>query len=295
MRSAFLSLALVVAAMSATAPFPALAQESVRAAAQPENQALNVDFTGGPATEYIAAIRKADPEANIVVLGELEQITIPAVRLRNADVFSALDLLNSAPHQQAGVSIKEIHHDGDRSPVFTITTYLKSPDKPQLRKPQTTVISMAELLDEKLKPADALKAIEAALELVKGEYDPAQVRFHEETGLLIARGSPEQVESIQQVIAQLHQRAGAIRHKAQQADAQARGENRSQELLAARAENESLRMKATQAEISAQMLQAEVARLRDSISNLETEMRQLRAERDALERLAAESRQKTGG
>jgi hypothetical protein len=300
MQSAFLSLALVIASMSATSPFPAIAQDSVRAAAQPESQALNVDFPGGAATEYITAIRKADADANIVVLGELDEIPVPAVRLRNVDVGAALAVLSELPPQQGNqgreVKIEEILRDGERSPVFTVTGRTWSMGKGTAHAQKTSVISMAELLGENLKPADALKAVETALELIKGDYEPAQIRFHEETGLLIARGSPEQIESIQQVIAQLQERAGTLRHKEQQAAQEAREESFALatahgdlELQQARTSNDNLRQQVTAAETRAQLLEQEVAKLRDLVSRLEDEMRNVKADRDALAREAADN------
>jgi chromosome segregation ATPase len=151
---------------------------------------------------------------------------------------------------------------------------------------------MADLLDENLKPEDALTAIQTALELIQGADEPAQIKFHQETGILICRGSPEQVESIQQVITQLRERAGTLRGRAQEAEIGRRNAEREQAAAAGNArmrdENETLSRQIAEWKTRAELLEHTVAEHQRLVATLENQLREMRAERDEMRRLIAD-------
>ena len=66
-----------------------------------------------------------------------------------------------------------------------------------------TVWNVLDLFCDELSPSDVLTAIESAIKLVSAERPDPQILFHESTGVLIARGTPRQVETIGRLIEEL--------------------------------------------------------------------------------------------
>lgn len=202
----------------------------------PEPKPINLEFPGGTATEYINAVRKAATDVNIVTMADLSSIQVPPVSLKNVNPASAIEILQSIPQEQPGRHI-EIHFREDRPksreqlPVFTVTANIIA-NSVQGRRAgeQTTVASISDLLEGKLKAADLLTAVQTALEMLKNEAQPAQIRFHEETGLLIARGSDDQISAITMVLQQVRERAGRDRVRDDARDQLQKAMNRAAQL-----------------------------------------------------------------
>ena len=275
-------------AIASLAAFPAstLAQ-------QPANDGtVSFSFPGGTAAEFIEALRKADPSANIVVLGALDDIRMHDVQLKAVDVLSALSVLNELPQEQgdiiAKVRVNDVRSNQDVPAVYTVTADVRRRGAmPGMQ--QTTVISMADLLNDNLKAEDALRSIEVALTMLENETHLAKIQFHQETGLLIARGDPEQIESIRQVITQLRERESSLQVRAQSA-AQA-GAARDAAAKAAILTEENAGMARTIAEwrTKAELLEGTLDNLRRSMANLEEELRVERARRESAERKLSEA------
>ncbi len=290
-------LALAVAAL-ACQPLPIHGQSADREQA-PAVATLDLEFLGGTALDYVNAIRKAEPSANIVVLGDLARFSMAAVKLKDVDVWSALRVLDQLPADQgnivAKVRLENVVDNPESPPVLAVTAEIKDRG-PNPGMMQTTVISMADVLGDNLKPTDALAAIETALGLITEPSAPAQIKFHTETGLLIARGTPEQIESIRQVISQLRERAGTLEARAQNALAQ----RMSQEQMhmaadansKARQQADMLTREVTEQRTKAELLQQTVEDLRRQAAVLETELRNAQAERDQLMRTIADLQSK---
>ena len=281
-----------VTAVLAVSNVPALSQQPDQPQQQPAaGSALSLDFGGGSAAEYINAIRKASPNANIVVLGDLARISMAAVQLKNVDVLSALSVLDQLPSEQ-GTFVAKIHVNNVRSSQDMPDVYTVAAEVHDRRgvpgAMQTTVISMADLLGENLKSQDALTAIQTSLELIGDTGAPAQIKFHEETGLLICRGSPEQIESIEQVIRQLRERAGTLEVRAQNAMAEQRQANASREAVAqiaqAKEQIDALTRQVAEWRTKAELLEHTIEEHQRLVAKLDTELREAQAERNELKR-----------
>lgn len=288
------SLAVLFLAASLTSISPnAGAQQPVDAPSA--NAAMTLDFPGGTAAEYIASLRRANPNANIVVLGELARVRMAPVQLKNVDVLSALSVLDQIPQSQGSFEAKiEVHNvasSQDVPDVYTVTAHIheRGPSPGQM---QTSVISMADVLGESLKAADALTAIQTALELIGAESEPAQIKFHEETGLLIARGTPEQIETIRQVNSQLRERAGTLEMRAQNAQAAQQQSQYSALSAAARRDAEAAQNETVQWRTKYDVLQQAMAQLQKQNADLEMELRTIRAEAEANRRALADLQSK---
>lgn len=293
--------ALAIGAAAFIAP-PILAQDSAEVARgekSPVACGLSLDFPGGTAADYIAALRHAEPRANVVVLGDLDRIKMAPVQLQNADVFSALRVLDQLPPEQDGLAVK-VRVDNVASspvspPVFVVTADIRNRGG-ATSSSFTTVISMADLLGEDLKPADALTAIDATLGLIQGERAPAEIKFHEQTGLLIARGSPAQVDGIRQVVAQLREREGIIQAKQRLAEAtrqsQEHTERAARENSNAAGMAEDLTRQVAEWRTKAELLEKELEHARRRTSALDDELRSTLAKAQALERTVEELQSK---
>lgn len=290
------ALAIAVASLSlAASPAATLAQQP--AAEQANGPAtLSLNFAGGTAVDYVDALRKAMPNANIVVLGDLARVNMLPVQLNAVDLESALRLLDQLPQAQGDLAVKvrveNVRTSQDVPDVFAVSADVRGRIQgggPQ----QTAVISMADLLGENLKPADALTAVQTALELLGTEGEPARIKFHEETGLLIARGNPDQMECIGQVMSQLRERAGTLDARQQQTkqlyDAAAKTKSLQEESGKVKEQNEMLSRELTEQRTLAEMLRNQLDDLRRQMASLEAELRQSAAERDQLMRQVAEA------
>jgi len=175
---------------------------------------LNLEFKGGTAAEYIESIRKTTDEVNLVVLTDLASVAVPAVTLKSVDPGTALSLLESLPETQGNRRVRiQVRKDqatltGNAQegqwPVFTITAETSESRRSDAR--DSLVLQVGDVLDEQVKAADMLTAIEAALSMLEPEFPAAQIKFHEATALLIARGHPEQMGCVQRVVQQLRER-----------------------------------------------------------------------------------------
>jgi hypothetical protein len=150
--------------------------------------------------------------------------------------------------------------------VLLNSVQAKGPEGLELR-----VFDTSDLLDETVTSKDLLTAVEASLEMIKDGSPPAQVRFHEETGLLIIRGTQEQVSAVNQIVNQIHEKVERV----QMSDRAAHSSMKVQQL-------ESLVSKykedMTAAQTRFSLMEQELQRTREQLSVLEQENRQLRTD-----------------
>jgi len=175
------------------------------------DQLVTMQFTGGTAAEFVEAVRQASSDANIVVLADLSQVSMPPVGLRNVDLGAALRVLQSlrsdSSDRHIAIHILEEQGTGqsDEQSVFTVSGDIQTRKRSAAPR-DSLVLQMGDVLDEQVKAADMLTAIEAALAMLEPDFPAPQIKFHEATALLIARGQAEQMACIQLLVQQLRQR-----------------------------------------------------------------------------------------
>jgi hypothetical protein len=226
----------------------------------PEQKLLTVDFPGGTVADYIEAVRKAAGDVNVVIMGNVRDIPMLAVRLTAVDAQSALQVLNEIPRNQKGrvVEVRVGHeppNSADEMPMFTVHSTLEAKEPSQ--SVHSMVFAVADVLHDNIKPDDLLTAVQTGLDLLGEEYQPAQIRFHEATALLIARGHPNQVSAVNDIVKEMRENI-VRRQQAQQQDVQnlryqnqvlrqesemLRQENQALRQTAERLENDILRLK----------------------------------------------------
>ncbi len=148
---------------------------------------FDLDFPGGTAAAFVAAVRKALPSANVAVDAAAERFTIPPAQFRAVTLQGALDLLNSRTLSDdagwAKMSVKRL----DGNVGFHVDVEEAS------QEARHRVWSLANVLGDDIRPEDALSAVQAAMSLFR---KPAELKYHPETNLLIARGTEAQLDLI---------------------------------------------------------------------------------------------------
>ncbi len=193
--------ALVIPIMLTTAP-PAAAIEGP----QDEPLALiSLEFSGGSAMDYVASIRRAAGETNIVVAPEASEIPMPPVTLTQVTVAGAIDLLDGRGHERPSRTVTLlVRHMPMYDPAERQTYQVLARVVGRAAASPTQVWTVSNLLTNGITSEAVLAAVEMALEVV-GSKTEMDIRFHEDTGLLIAHGDQEQLEVINEVLKRLNE------------------------------------------------------------------------------------------
>lgn len=165
---------------------------------------VTLTFQGGSMVEFIMAVRDHVPDANIVLADNAARAGVPPLVLRKAGLAQALEAACQVVEAPFEVRVKELRGDGEW--VYTIT----APKAPPRVRSETTpppppaqrIVSLQELTrgEGALRVDIILSAIELACESAES---PVVLRFHGDSGLLIARGTAEQMEALETVVAVL--------------------------------------------------------------------------------------------
>jgi hypothetical protein len=178
--------------------FP-LAAQADPAVAQPprarvQAPAVTLAFPGGTLAELVAQIREKEPRANIVVAAAAASAVLPPMELRGAGLDQVLDSACVVATGGQEVRLHGFHGGGE--PVFAIVAVAKAPEASR-ESVRTEVFGLGTLTEELgLHPETLLSAIEAAV----GEPRLVALRYHRESGLVIVRGTGEQLEVVQSVL-----------------------------------------------------------------------------------------------
>lgn len=168
---------------------------------------VTMQFDGGTMAEFVAAIRSDEEEANIVLATKARGALVPPMVLKNAGLEQALEGACMAAEADYQVRVKEFRGAGQ--PVFSITAY--QGQKPT-RKAQAgrgiddltqRVFSLGELTAQRLSGVKSVK-VETILSALNMALSDAKVspriRYHEDSGLLLVRGSFGQVTVVEQLL-----------------------------------------------------------------------------------------------
>jgi len=185
----------------------ALAQEPPHEQDQTESSQIqeirvSVDFGGGTLNEYVSALRNAQSKQpiNIVVTPEAEDLPVPPVNLIDVPIEAAVEMLEGKyPLPESGyasVDVDDYSRFGD--PNHTLLKVAASRDA---RNVHTSVWSVTEEMEAGLPAEKILAAVEAVLSVFPYE---SNLKFHEATGLLILRGTEDQIAAVEEALERLH-------------------------------------------------------------------------------------------
>jgi hypothetical protein len=219
------------ATLALTNPTPTLAQEGgMGSVARSERELISVDFKGGSLADFIAQIRQAagPMPVNIIYPPEFAELRLPPMQFEQVYLDSALEIaayiseyrtISMPDGREAGWEVEQLP-GGRGTSVFVINAWAE--DIPQEHEHDdeeheehferaTIVQSLAGLIaGEHAMSADAvLSSIQIALDMV--EQGDADLRFHEDTGLLFARVTGDQHDALEQTVHRLRESAGDMR------------------------------------------------------------------------------------
>ena len=302
----------VAAVALATAGLPAmpgacLAQDNQagsRAAGQPDRVmwgVIDLDFAGGTAASYLDAVREATGgKINIVAMPHVEEIILPAMKLRQVSVLAAISLLDGESLQTADrrvrLGVQPVGPTaGDTTPLFKVAAIVEEA-REYSGSLRSNIWSVADMVTGGMTPDNITTAVSAALELIGPEAAKAQVRFHKETSLLLARAEVEQIEIIDNVIDELRrsnsqkqaQSIAPIRQQAEEMKArlletQAKMEAMNGEMTERLRAGEMAKVRAEAMERRAAELEAMSSNLRDEVTGRESLVRELQVRIGELE------------
>ena len=209
---------------------------------------ISLSFPGGTVTQYLASVQRVAGEINVIVAPEAQNVFVPAVTLKDVTVTSAINLINGRTRDEGTRSITiNVEHmptyaQGERK-TFQILARVHGARHVSVAR----VWTVTNLLDNEIPSEAVLSAVEMALEVV-GSETKLDVRFHGDTGLLIASGDPYQLEAIEEVLDRLNDSvAGRLAIAQVEVDAA--------DFKAARDEVGALRQEVTRLELRARQLE----------------------------------------
>jgi hypothetical protein len=151
-----------------------------------DTETFDLKFPGGSPTELLAAIESAGGKVNALVQPGMEKLRFPKMDFRGvttANVLNAVSMLDS------GRTARWL--ESDRVWVLTAPSNNR----------RTQVFYVGNLLAQ-LKIDDITTAIQTTWQMA-GKPAAAEMKFHEETKLLIVLGESQQLESVTEVLGQL--------------------------------------------------------------------------------------------
>lgn len=186
---------LLAGALVLATPSPAPAQSGGRAQeTSPFYDRFDLEFRGGTLEAYLSAVRTASGFSNIVVAGPADRLPMPAVTLERITVLDAVALVDSLPAEpNVDVDVDKL----DNALVVSVQ------DRARRAKPLTdesSVWSLTGLISDDMPAEDILTAVEAGIGLLDGE---SEIRYHDETQLLIVRGPERHLTMVHSLISEL--------------------------------------------------------------------------------------------
>jgi len=153
-----------------------------------DTETFDLKFPGGSPSELLAAIEAAGGKVNALVQPGMEKVRFPKLDFRGvttANVLTAVSMLDNGRSARWLVN--------DRVWVLTVPSTNR----------RTQVFYVGNLLSQ-LKIDDITTAIQTTWQMARGgQPASADMKFHEETKLLIVLGEAQQLESVSEVLGQL--------------------------------------------------------------------------------------------
>ncbi len=179
---------------------------------------VSIQFPGGSMTQFVAALQSGvRGPLNIVLRDKAGELSVPPMDLKMVSVHTALSLAIPTPRNeerdnsdgtrtQFTRALQQIGgNDHASAPVYIIEakefTYDPKPLGGASRNaaPRIEVYSLEKAVETDADVQKLLAAIDTALALGEGDR-AAEVKYHPDTSLVIVRGTPDQVHTIERVI-----------------------------------------------------------------------------------------------
>ncbi|MCA9283652.1 MAG: hypothetical protein KDA22_00450 [Phycisphaerales bacterium] len=263
---------------------------------EPSRSELNLDFPGGTAADYVAALQKvaktklAEPP-NLVIGEGLQNIPVPPLTLTGVTLDTAIQFLTTLPQssdEQWYAKVIEID-SGEGRPVYSVQAQAvvrpgMQVNRSPARSQELAVWSLRWVTDAGMEPKAALSAIESALSMISDPSRPPKVRYHEETGVLAAVGTGPELVAIKGVIDALQDSFRAGEQRRQIAELTAAQQEMEQKLAVATEEIRARDQNAARLEDQVHRTKDELAMLKQRWSEVVSQYSDAQAQAQALTR-----------
>jgi len=182
---------------------------------------VTVNFAGGPVGEYIKALRESTGEepVNVILSTAAAELVLSPITLRNVSLDVAVQAISAAAGDAAGgFSIRRIKPLADvsnqASPVYAVdfvprefprgARHTSPSETPLIQVFSLRPITEAEAGDPlgasvAERAETVLTAVQTALDIAPNESgQPAELKFHRDSGLLIVRGTRSQIAAVEE-------------------------------------------------------------------------------------------------
>ncbi len=195
-------LSLCLPAQEGEAPVP------VQRPAKAPPVVVTMTFPGGTLAKFVSAVRAVEPNANIVMATRAAEAMVPPMELRGAGLEQALESACMVVEGPVEVRVKD--SGGQGQPVYTILALERR--QPGVVGPPSAdqVVQRVFTLNNLTMPRGsglgveplAVETILSAVELVTtADGKSPLLRFHKDSGLLLVRGTNEQVANANEALA----------------------------------------------------------------------------------------------
>lgn len=158
----------------------------------------SIELTTGTVGDFIELVRQTTPQLNIVVTESASSYRLPAIKLSEVPYRGALSLLNTLSEGQISVTFQSQDEGADANIVLVTGEAEPIVDRSQ----SVRVLNVKRLLQTSTR-ADLLSALDEAYRLMGEQATPIEIKIHEATGLLFVKGSPEQLQLAESVVAEI--------------------------------------------------------------------------------------------
>lgn len=185
------------------------AQEEQHEPQRPRSEPVTVTLTfeGGTMAAFVAEVRKVQPTANIVMATRAADAIVPPMELRGAGIEQALVCACTVAEGPVEVRVKDFAGGG--RPVYTVLAAPArvqkqvlgaDPDEIEQRVFTLNKLTTARVGVEPVSVATILSAVEM---VTSAAGQAPLLRYHQDSGILLVRGTREQVANASQTLAVL--------------------------------------------------------------------------------------------
>lgn len=168
----------------------------------PESISLDIDFAGGTVAKFLEDLKSVSAYQNIIIKPGGEQYEMPPVTLRSAPLIDVFEAVHTITDGRVGY---------ERSgPVIVCWTMGSRSPNNGSPEPMSTAVWSIERFQPAVRAEDVLSSVEAALAVVGGE---PVIRFHEETSLIILRGTSGHIDAVESILRGIEQTQNARERK----------------------------------------------------------------------------------